>query len=276
MPLEPFDEVALLLLAASTLGIARKRLRALARGEDAGLREWIAGRAHNVTSARESARADAELLDSLGAKILTLTDEAYPPGLRDLRSPPAFLTVRGNLPPSGIAVVGSRKPPKPAQDFARDVARLARIPVIAGLALGIDAAAHRGALASGTPTLAYVGTGLRNVYPPEHVDLQDRILAGGGAIASERLPSATVTDWALVQRDRLQAAHARLVLLIASERNGGAMHTMRFAAELGRPRFALREEGGAEFEGNLQALASGAIALEFDAKAAAAALTAEY
>jgi DNA processing protein len=141
--------------------------------------------------------------------------------------------------------------------------------VVSGLARGIDAAAHRGALAAGAPQVAYVGTGIARTYPPEHAGLAEEIVAGGGAVASDRLPDEGVTGWALTQRDRLQAAHARAVVLIESEIGGGAMHTLRFARELGRVRFACDRAAS----GNRAALADGAIPLDDDIAAAVAAIT---
>jgi DNA processing protein len=105
-------------------------------------------------------------------------------------------------------------------------------PIVSGLALGIDAAAHEGALAAGVATIAYVGNGLGATYPPEHRDLADRIVAGGGAILTEYLPDERVTRWSLVRRDRLQAAHVARVVVV--ERDAGTLHTIAAAHKLGR------------------------------------------
>jgi predicted Rossmann fold nucleotide-binding protein DprA/Smf involved in DNA uptake len=98
--------------------------------------------------------------------------------------------------------------------------------------------------------------------------LEEEIVARGGAVASERLPDEAVTKWSLIHRDRLQAAHARATVLVATEIDGGAMQTMRFAKDLGRPRFVLAAQGGAEYAGNVQVRADGAIAIPFDIDAA--------
>ncbi len=120
----------------------------------------------------------------------------------------------------------------------------------------------------GASTIAYVGTGLGITYPPEHRALEDEIVARGGAIASERLPDEPLTKWSLIHRDRLQAAHARATVLIASEVDGGAMQTMRFAKDLGRPRFVLDASGANGYTGNARARADGAIPIPFDVDAA--------
>lgn len=259
----------MLLLAAAYLHLPARRLRALVRGEDPALKEWLTQEsARKVAHARHQAREAAARLAKLRAGLVTIADAAYPAGLRALDDPPAFLCVRGAIPQGGLAIVGSRTPPEPAVAFARDLARICGAPVVSGLALGIDAAAHAGALDAGLPTIAYVGTGLGLTYPQEHHALEDAIVARGGAVATERLPDEPITKWALVHRDRLQAAHADATVLIASEIDGGAMQTMRFAALLERPRFVLDATGSAHYAGNVQARAQGAIALPADPQAA--------
>jgi DNA processing protein len=171
--------------------------------------------------------------------------------------------VRGALPPAGIAIVGSRTADEAAARFAYDLARALGVAVISGLAAGIDAAAHRGALAAGLATLAYVGTGIDRTFPVAHRELAGRIVAAGGGIATELPPGTEASTQALRLRDRLQAAHASAVVLIATEAAGGAMHTLAYARELGRPRFALVPRGPAD-DGNARAIEDGAIALPWD------------
>lgn len=258
-----------MLLAAAYLHVPGRRLRALVRGEDESLKEWVAGEsARKLAHARHQAREAVQRLAQLGATLVTIADAAYPKGLLDLDDPPPFLTVRGALPADGLTIIGSRTPPQEAVEFAHDLAHHCGVPVVSGLAAGIDAAAHRGALEAGSPTLAYVGTGLGVTYPPEHHALEDAIAAEGGAVAAERLPDEPVTKWSLVHRDRLQAAHSRATVLVASEIDGGAMQTMRFAKQLGRVRFVLAAQGDGKYAGNVQARADGAIALPFDVSAA--------
>lgn len=266
-PAQSGDRVVL--LAAAYLHVPARRLRALVRGQERDLKEWVAqDKARKVAHARHEAKEALQRLRKLGAQIVTIGDDGYPAGLLDLEDPPAFLCVRGMLPQGGIAIVGSRTPPAAAAAFARELAAQCGLPVVSGLATGVDAAAHHGALDAGAATVAYVGTGLGVTYPPEHRALEDEIASRGGAVASERLPDEPVTKWALVHRDRLQAAHAIATVLVASEADGGAMQTMRFAKTLGRPRFVLDAQGQAEYGGNVQARADGAIALPFDLKGA--------
>ncbi len=180
--------------------------------------------------------------------------------------------VRGTLPEGGVAIVGSRTPPPEAAAFAHELAFGLGEPVVAGLALGIDAAAHRGALAAGVPTVAFVGYGFGCTYPPENAALEEAIIRSRGAIATLLPPGTPVSDEALIERDRLQAEYSRAVVLVCSEIGGGAMHTMEFARELARPRFAVTPPAGSEtlpeWGGNLECIADGATPLPFDVRAA--------
>ena len=178
------------------------------------------------------------------------------------------LYVEGRISPGGVAIVGSRTPPPAALDFAYGLAMALGRPVIAGLALGIDTAAHNGAIEGGHPTIAFVGYGFGATYPPENAALEREIVHRGGAIATLRAPGERVTDASLVERDRLQAEYAAAVVLVASELDGGAMHTLRFARERGKLCFAVRpplaSQGDAAWAGNVRALADGAQPLPFD------------
>jgi DNA processing protein len=188
------------------------------------------------------------------------------------------LYVRGTLPIGGIAIIGSRTPPPEAAEFAYHMAFGLAEPIVSGLAPGIDAAAHCGALAAGAPTVAFVGYGFGRTEPPEHTELEQQIVEQGGAVASLLPPGTPVSAESLVARDRLQAQHARAVVLICSEIGGGAMHTMRFARELGRPRFAVapaRESADLpQWSGNRQCIEDGAMPLPFELDKALQALRA--
>ena len=209
--------------------------------------------------------ADFPRLASVGGRALQPSDAEYPAGLLDLEDRPAWLGVRGVIPPHGIAVVGSRDASAEACAFAGELVAALALPLVSGLARGIDAAAHGAAFARCLPQVAYVGTGLARTYPPEHVGLAERIVAAGGAIASEYAPDDEVTPQTLVQRDRLQAAHAIAVVLIETDLTGGAMHTMAFARRLDRGRFALDSLAS----GNRRALAEGAVRLPWNVTTAA-------
>ncbi|MGA8098953.1 MAG: DNA-processing protein DprA [Candidatus Cybelea sp.] len=184
------------------------------------------------------------------------------------------LYVRGRLPSRGIAIVGSRTPPSLASTFAYALALRVGEPVVAGLAPGIDAAAHRGALAAGTPTVAFVAYGFGATDPPDFTELEEAIVKAGGAIATLLPPGTPTSAESRIARDRLQAEYARAVVLICSEIEGGALHTMRFARELQRARFAVVPPAEASaspaWGGNLQCIAEGATPLPFEVNAALA------
>jgi DNA processing protein len=184
------------------------------------------------------------------------------------------LHVLGRLPEGGVAIIGSRKPPPEAAEFAYRLAFELGEPVVAGLAHGIDAAAHRGALDAGTPTVAFVPYGFGATDPPDHVELEKAIVEAGGAIATLLPPGTPASQESRVARDRLQAEQARAVVLICSEICGGALYTMRFARELERARFALSPptsaSGAPAWAGNLKCIAEGATPLPFDVEAALA------
>jgi DNA processing protein len=259
------------MLSAALLRVPARRLRGLALGDETALRDWIANEsAWRLAETRRDVRLLAERIERAEARVLVLGSADYPIGLRDLRDPPPFLIVRGTLARehAGTAIVGTRTPAAEASAYAYALAERAPGPIVSGLALGIDAAAHRGALAAGIPTIAYVAHGLGAVYPPEHAELEEAIVATGGAVASERLPGERAIAAALVRRDRLQAAHAQTVVLVQSESDGGAMHTMRFAERIDRPRFAFAPPENAsvssDFSGNFAAVATGASMLTGD------------
>jgi DNA processing protein len=191
----------------------------------------------------------------------------YPRRLYALEDAPQVLYVSGRLPATGVAIIGSRYADEEACRFAFALARSLGAPVISGLARGVDAAAHRGALAARVPTLAYLGTGIDRTFPPEHDELALAIVAAGGALATEQPPGTEATEATLRARDRLQAAHSAAIVLVTTEIDGGAMHTMRFARELGRPRFACASRGPAD-AGNRLAVSDGAIELPWEIGAA--------
>ena len=194
---------------------------------------------------------------------------------RFIRSLELKLYVRGSIPAGGIAVIGSRTPPPEAVEFAYRFAAGLHEPVVSGLAPGIDAAAHRGALSAGIVTVAFVGYGFGRTDPPELRELEDAIVAAGGAVATMLAPGTPATPQTRIARDRLQAERARMVVLVCSEIAGGAMHTMRFARELGRPRFAVEPPARAvdpAWDGNRRCIAEGAAPLPFDAVAALTAI----
>ncbi|MBM3214817.1 DNA-processing protein DprA [Candidatus Poribacteria bacterium] len=178
-----------------------------------------------------------EALRRAGVAPVFCGEAAYPSALESLRDAPPVLFVQGNLPSDErrcLAVVGTREPDDDGRSIAEWAASRAVEAgwiVVSGLARGIDAAAHRGALAS-TPyqaTVAFVGNGPLSLYPPEHGSLAAAIREQG-AVVSERLWGSARARW-LVRRNRLISGMSSHVLLVQSGTTDGAMHTVRFAGQ---------------------------------------------
>ena len=164
----------------------------------------------------------------------------YPPLLREIYDPPDYLYCRGCFPApekSAIALVGTRRPSAAASMQAlalgREFAR-AGITVISGLALGIDALAHRGALEGGGFTAAVLGSSVDEVYPVSNRDLARRILKAGGSLLSEYDPGTAPRKWYYPQRNRIISGIARATVIIEAPAGSGALYTGRFALEQGR------------------------------------------
>lgn len=184
-------------------------------------------------------------LDHPHHHLIHLADAAYPPRLLEIPDPPPLLYVHGDplvLRHPALAIVGSRQATtqglRDATSFAQALAE-AHLTVISGLAAGIDAAAHRGALAAaqGT-TIAIMGTGIDQIYPPEHSGLAHEI-AQQGALISEFPLGLPPLKHHFPQRNRLIAGLSMGVLVIEAAARSGSLLTARFASEMGREVFAL-------------------------------------
>jgi DNA processing protein len=164
----------------------------------------------------------------------------YPPLLRELYDPPALLFYRGALPDRErplAAVVGTRRPSAAASAQAYDIGRefgRAGLSVVSGLALGIDALAHRGNCEGGAATVAVLGCGLDRVYPGANRDLARRILNSGGALLSEYAPGTPPYQWNFPARNRIIAGLARGVVIVEAPERSGALITAQLALDLGR------------------------------------------
>lgn len=176
--------------------------------------------------------------------LLSLDDPEYPEVLRTLSDPPLVLWAIGQrrwLNSQAMAVVGSRQATqgglRHAHEFARTLAQ-AGLTIVSGLALGIDAAAHRGALASPGGTIAVLGHGLDHVYPTSHVALAKSIAAQGLLLSEFALGAPALRDH-FPRRNRLIAALGLGVLVVEAARSSGSLITARFALELGRDVFAI-------------------------------------
>jgi len=176
--------------------------------------------------------------------LVCLDDPRYPPRLLEIADPPPVLFVRGDpaaLARPSIAIVGSRNATQAGLGHARDFARAlgeAGLTVVSGLAQGIDAAAHEGALPTAAGTLAVMGTGIDLVYPARHRALADAI-AASGAILTEMPLGAEVQRHNFPRRNRLIAGLALATLVVEAARQSGSLITARQALESGREVMAI-------------------------------------
>src|SRR5215211_818803 len=194
----------------------------------------------------EKAEDEISRVRELGADLLLLDDGVYPALLREIFDPPVTLYQKGaweeSLTAPCVAVVGSRRSStygqNAAQMLARDLAQRG-VTIISGLARGIDAAAHRGALEAGGLTVAVVGTGLDEVYPRDHRKLAQEILAGGGALVSEFPLGTPPAPQNFPYRNRVISGLSLGVLIVEAAENSGSLITARLALEQGREVFAV-------------------------------------
>lgn len=203
-------------------------------------------RAEQICRDREKVDVDAEIeaASRLGAHILCLEDEGYPAALRQIPDPPVCLYVRGRLEPRDafcVAVVGTRNPTHYGAEQARRFGYLlaqAGCAVVSGLARGIDALAHAGALEAGGRTIGVLGHGLGHVFPPEHADLFEKVAAHGALITE--FPIDTRPDRGTFPvRNRIIAGLSLGTLVVEGGRQSGSLITARLAGEYDREVFAI-------------------------------------
>jgi DNA processing protein len=190
---------------------------------------------------RMTPQAITAQLARLEIDSLTLLDDTYPPNLRHIADPPPVLFVRGSIreqDENAVALVGTRRATAygraVAERLAADLAR-AGVTVVSGLAKGVDTAAHRSAVDAGGRTLAVLGNGLDQVYPPENSNLAQRIVdRQAGALVSEFAPGVPPDAINFPRRNRVIAGLSRATVIIEAGPRSGALITADFALEQGR------------------------------------------
>jgi DNA processing protein len=222
----------------------RRRIVARVVAGDDPVAAYRAGVEPPDASLLAAARAEIELGRRHGVSFLTLADEAYPALLKASSDPPPFLYVRGRLQAEdvlAIAVVGSRRATPHGIEQARRIAGglAARgFVVVSGLARGIDAAGHRGALEAGGRTVAVLGSGLQRVYPAEHRRLAEAI-AERGAVISEFPLTAPPLKYHFPERNRLIAWLTWATVVVEAAADSGSLITADLAAGEGRMVYAV-------------------------------------
>lgn len=197
---------------------------------------------------RHALADEARLLGGLAKKKMALVlreDAQYPPLLRQIAHPPHLLYVYGETDLTDrfpVAVVGTRRASAYGLTHTREIAaELAQtgVCVVSGLALGIDAAAHTGALDGGGRTVAVLGSALDKPYPQENDPLMRRILESGGSVVSEYAPGTPPSRYSFLQRNRIIAGMCLGTLVTEGPRRSGALNTATRTLENGREVFAL-------------------------------------
>ena len=222
--------------AVAALGAPAKELAHVA-GADAA-----AGRADDAH--RRRVDEGLALAARTGILVRCWEEPGYPERLRALHDPPPVLFLRGRpelLDHGGVAVVGARRATSRGRDLAgRLGGALGRVgvPVVSGLALGIDGEAHRGALDAGGDTLAVVGRGADAAYPPSHARLFRRIVERG-LVVSEFLPGAPPLPHHFPRRNRIMAALSDRVVVVEAGARSGALITVEHALDLGKDVWAV-------------------------------------
>ena len=179
--------------------------------------------------------------------VVRRRDAAYPALLAQLHDPPAQLYLRGiadALTGPAVAIVGARSCSSYGAQVARTLARelaAAGVVVVSGLARGVDAEGHRGALNTGGRTVAVLGCGIDRDYPRRHAELAARIVESG-AVVSEYPPGIEPAPWRFPARNRIVAALAAATVVVEARSRSGALITADFALELGRDVFAVPGE----------------------------------
>lgn len=262
----PFE---FLLLGLSTVkGLGRKGLRALYKAYEGDLEKALYEPPPNVAKVLSDARvpnaegiakvinAERKAIVDEGAhrvdllldrKVRVIHGDELPKRIQEVPDPPYWLFVEGNVKAihhnPAVALVGTRKA---SQQGVRATLQAVRIlapypfTVVSGLAEGIDAAAHESSLAYGLTNVAFLGTGVDVVFPKETEPLRTQIVAQGGAVVTEYLPGESYGKEKFVERNRLQAGLASLVIPVEAQVKSGTAHTVRFARSLNRKIIGLR------------------------------------
>ena len=194
-------------------------------------------------------RAYLERLAAAGRRFLPRSSPDFPPLLRAIHDPPVGLFLRGGTAPemlsrSGVAIVGARACSGYGAAVARSLARelaAAGLVVVSGLARGVDAEAHRGALEASGSTVAVLGCGIDRDYPAAHAELARRV-AEGGLIVSEYAPGVEPAPWRFPARNRVVAGLVAATIVVEARERSGALITADLALEEGREVFAVPGE----------------------------------
>lgn len=227
-------------------GLARLRRAEIAEDSRDGraTKALLSKAADVIPEARDRVVEEIARAEQIGARLVTVLDDAYPSNLRLVPKLPPFLFFRGELrrdDARSVAVVGTRSATAEGLDRAAELAEMLvkeGVTVISGLAKGIDTAAHSAVLGAGGRTIAVVGTGILQVYPKENADLAKQI-AERGAIVSQFWPSAPPTRYNFPMRNEVMSGISQGTAVIEASRTSGAKMQARLALEQGKRAFLM-------------------------------------
>jgi len=197
------------------------------------------------TDGLDEAARDIERWERTGIQLVSVLDAEYPSNLRMIYQHPPVLFMQGaadERDATSVAVVGTRHPAPRGIDQARQLAAALAtdgIPVISGLAAGIDTAAHTAALTAGGRTVAVIGTGIDRVYPPQNAGLQEEI-AAKGLVISQFLPGSPPTKASFPMRNAVMSGYALATVVIEASAHSGSRIQARLALQHGRHVFLMR------------------------------------
>ncbi len=219
-----------------------------ARGAELRAVEGIGGEvAEQIVHWENAVDLPAELarVRDFGAQIMTAESPLYPKQLREIHAPPIVLYVWGEISERdqhAIGVIGSRRTTHYGTESAKKLSyqlAYAGLTIISGLARGIDTAAHQGALAAKGRTIAVIGSGLTNLYPPENAALAEKIRDGNGAVVSEFSMKVEPDRQTFPMRNRIISGWSHGILVVEAGLNSGALITASQALEQGRSVYAV-------------------------------------
>lgn len=189
--------------------------------------------------------AELERLGRLRIKFITVFDDNYPGLLKQIYDPPVVLYYKGEILPSdanAIGVVGTRKMTGygkvVTESFVKDLVS-AGLTIVSGLARGVDGCAHQKTIECGGRTIAVLGGGLNNIFPPEHTNLAEKIASGSGAVVTEFPPDYPSLPGNFPSRNRIIAGLSKAILVTEAAADSGSLITARLGLESGRDIFAV-------------------------------------
>jgi DNA processing protein len=210
----------------------------------AGLNETLARTIAEFSPCEDEILKDMELLDKLGARVVTRWDSDYPGNLKDIYDPPAVLFVRGRVTPEdgkAIAIVGTRNPSRYGLEMTgRIAAELARsgVTLVSGLARGIDTTCHAAAIKEGGRTIGVLGCGIDVVYPRQNKSLIEDV-AAAGAVITEFRPGTPPLATNFFRRNRIVSGLSKGVLVVEAGLKSGSLITAHHAVDQNRDVFAV-------------------------------------